>query len=227
MPTTEIRASGKTAGRETAEEESKSLAELVNPEIPIERAKTFKYPGFSRFRTEWDGEDKVTMTRIRHIVELQLAKNFRDAYAVMLEVYSIVRVQEEGPGGEGLIDSHGFPVWKRSGPAGAYIEDWTKLTSRQKENLLFSITTKLFDWEQRAADAWLEAMMAKGIFEEQFANYFDEPIAGTIEDRRARANARAAEERYFAIFQSAYSRKAEAVVRSMTLLSQRLKDSLD
>jgi hypothetical protein len=34
----------------------------------------------------------------------------------------------------------------------------------------------------------------------------------------------AADERYFAIFESVLSRKADAIVRSMERLSQRLKD---
>jgi hypothetical protein len=84
----------------------------------------------------------------------------------------------------------------------------------------------MFGWEQRAADAWGEAMFAKAQWEERFAIDYDAPFTGTIEDRTAKGNIGAREERYFAIFLSLYSRKADAVVRSLALLGQRLKDSM-
>lgn len=48
----------------------------------------------------------------------------------------------------------------------------------------------------------------------------------TVEERTQRGRVYAAEDRYHAIFRSAVNRSAEALVRSMELIGQRLKDSL-
>ena len=69
-------------------------------------------------------------------------------------------------------------------------------------------------------------MFAKAQWEERFSIAFDAPMSGTVDDRRAAGNIDAREERYFAIFLSLYSRKADSIVRSMELLSQRLRDSM-
>lgn len=78
----------------------------------------------------------------------------------------------------------------------------------------------------RAADAWTESMFAKAQWEERFGIAYGAPHDGTIEDRTSYAKRDAAEERYFAIFAASYSRKADALVRVMSTLGQRLKDSL-
>jgi mannose/cellobiose epimerase-like protein (N-acyl-D-glucosamine 2-epimerase family) len=92
---------------------------------------------------------------------------------------------------------------------------------------MFKITNALYDIEQRAAQAWLDAMLAKGIFEETFAQAYDSPSTGTIEARQSKAKMSAAQDRYWAIYLSAYSRRADAICRSLSLLGQRLKDSLN
>src|SRR5690606_17125557 len=122
-------------------------------------------------------------------------------------------------------DKFGFTIWHKT-PSGSYEEDWSRLTRKEKENLLFTITTRLFDWQQRAADAWGESMFAKAVWEERFARDFNAAMTGTVEDRRAHGNREAADEKYFAIFVTLYSRKADAIVRTMELLAQRIKDSL-
>ena len=78
-----------------------------------------------------------------------------------------------------------------------------------------------------SSDAWGEAMFAKAMWEETFSIGYSASVSGTIDDRTAAGRIGAAEERYFAIFMTLYSRKAEAITRSMALLGQRLKDTLD
>ena len=223
----EMRASGQTAANEEAKAESESLTEPPETEVlPEERARSFRTPGFSRMRTDWRGDDRAIIRRAQDAVEGRILTNFEDAYQVMYEVYDLVRTPAVNEGtGEVLKDRWGFTIWKKT-VSGSYEEDWTRLTSKQRSNLLFTITTRLFEWEQKAAEAWGEAMFAKAQFEERFAIGFDEPMSGTVDDRRAHANIEARDERYFAIFLTLYSRKAEALVRNMNLLGQRLKDSM-
>lgn len=227
MAKTETRASGLTAAEEVTREVSEEADKTVDPEVlPEERKRTFRTPGFSRMQLDWQGDDRDVVQRARDAVEGRIQEQFVDAFQVMYQVYDAVRTPEVDPEtGEKKVDRWGLTIWKRT-PSGDYEEDWSRLTRQERENLLFIITTRLWDWEQRSADAWGEAMMAKAKWEERFAIEYDKPSAGTMDDRRARGNIGATEERYFAIFVTWYSKRAEAVVNTMGLVGQRLKDSL-
>lgn len=227
VKTATVRASGETTAEETTKEVAEQFAEPIQvPNLPGEDPKSrFRTPGFSRMRTSWSREDAIILQGAKDAVQGQIMRNFADAYEVMNQVYDLVRTPEVDANGVVQTDQYGFVIWART-PAGGYDEDFTRLTLKQREDLLFRITTRLFEWSQRAANAWSEAMFAKAQWEERHSISFDAPMQGTIDDRRAYANVEAAEERYFAIFLSTYSRRADAVCRSMELLGQRIKDSM-
>jgi hypothetical protein len=221
------RASGELAADEEAQVEVEKMDGTMEAEpLHEEKEKTFRTPGFSRMRLDWRKEDAAIIEQARAAVEGRIIQNFEDAYEVMYRVYDLVRTPEVDPEtGEIKVDQFGYTIWKKN-PSGSYEEDWTKLTVKEKENFLFTITTRLFDWQQRTADVWAEAMFAKAQFEERFSIAFDAPISGTVDDRRAIGNLDAREERYFAIFRTYYSRRADALVRTLELLGQRLRDSM-
>lgn len=219
------RASGETVAEEIIREESRKADEPVAVELPEERARTFRTPGFARMRTNWSDENRRVIGSALAAVDGRILESFGDAFQVMHEVFQVVRTPETHTDGRVMADQWGFPVWKRT-PSGGWEEDFSRLTTKQRENFLFQITTRIFDWEQRAANVWGEAMFAKAAWEERFSIGFDAPMSGTVDDRRAAGNLDAREERYFAIFMSLYSRRADAIVRSLGLLGQRLKDSL-
>lgn len=222
----QTRASGELASTEEAQIEIEKMDEPVEVELPEEREKTFRTPGFSRMRLDWRGDDSLIVQRAKIIVENRIVHTFQDAYEIMNQVYDVVRTPEvDEETGEIKTDQFGFRIWKLT-PSGSYEEDWSRMTLKMKEHFLFTITTRQFDWEMRVADAWLEAMFAKAQFEERFSIAFDAPRTGTVDDRRAKGNIDAREERYFAIFLTAYSRKAEALVRTLDKLAQRIRDSL-
>jgi hypothetical protein len=234
------RASGKTQAEEVTEEVSAEADASIEatlddgphlPEDQPERAQEtkrprFRTPGFSRMRTSWRPDDQAMMVTIHAAIEDRIMENFGDAYIVMNDLFEIVRRPEVDANGEVVRDRHGFAVWVRK-PNGAWDEDWTRLTRADKENFLFEITTRIFAWETFAANAWAESMFAKGQWEERHAIAYAAPVDGTIEDRTAYAKADAAEERYFAIFLASYSRRADGITKTMSLLAQRLKDTLD
>lgn len=222
------RKSGDSAAQEEAAKEADDITEpMPEKTLDVERDEWDRAPGFKRMKTTWEGEAAAHMQRVLSVVNRVVMETFPEVYAVMSDLYDVVReVEVDEATGEVRTDALGLPVWKRHPITNAYIEDWTLLTTRQKEDFLFRITTQLFEWEQRAGDLWTEAMFAKGVFTEKFAIEFDAPTHGTIEDRTARGNKQAAEDRYFALLQAATSRKADALIRSMTNLMLRLKDTL-
>ena len=186
----------------------------------------FASTGLRRMKFAWNGEDAQIVSQAQAAVDERVRYSFRDAYQIMHDLFMLVRKQEVDGNGEAKRDPHGWPIWERTA-SGGFVEDWTALTRKQKEDFLFQITTRLFAWEMAAADAWGEAMFAKAQWEERFAISYDAPVTGTIQDRTAKGRIGATEERYFAIFLTLYSRKADAIVRTLGLLGQRLKDTLE
>lgn len=218
------RASGQTTAEEETREQSKELTKQVNPELPDERERSFQTPGFARLRMAWNGPEMQMVQMMHRRIDRQLQVNFQDAFDLRTELHDLVR--------NIVVDKKGVPIPDEAGdvqyekePSGRYVEDWSRLNFKQRERFLFQLTTRLFEWEQRATEGWAESMFAKVNWEQTFANGF-ESIEGraTVDDRNARGKLEAREEHYLAIFMTYYSRKADAIVRNMNLLSQRIKD---
>lgn len=227
MDRNKVRASGMSAADSEARLEAERLPEPHTEQLP-EESPTWqsRTPRFTRMRFDWPTrEERQVMDRARIGVNTRIVNEFRDAYFILNAIYDVIREPELDVNGNVKVDQFGMTVWAKT-PTGFYIEDFTKLTRKQMEHFVGLITTRLFEWEQMAADLYAEALFAKAQFEERFAISFDAPLSGTVDDRRASANRDAAEERYFAIFETHLSRRADAIVRSMDRLSQRLKDIL-
>lgn len=223
-----IRASGKTTSEEVTKEVADTADDSIQVELPDERERSFQTPGFSRFRMNWHGPDAQMIATMHEVIDNKLNQHFADAYTIMYEIYDLVRKKARLSNGEIAKDAYGLPLWTRS-DTGGFVEDWDKLNFRQRERFLFLITTRIFEWEQVAAGAWAEAMMSKAIWEESFSAGFESlpPVSATrptVDDRTARGRLQSKEDRYFAIYCTYYSRKADALVRNMNLLAQRLKD---
>jgi hypothetical protein len=190
-----------------------------------DRTKEFKGPNFSRMRTDWDGPNGEAVRKLISIADGVIHKEFADAFTIMNDLYAVVRIGLVDNDGEVLTDQWGYNVWKQS-PYGGPDEDWSLLTKRDRETFLLKITTGLLAWDQKAQNAWGEAMFAKLAYEEEFAAGYLAAINRRAENDRVQSGrAAAAQDRHLGVFKTLLSRKAEAVVRSMSLLCQRLKDT--
>lgn len=206
--------------------------EPVEPDPHPDRTRTFSGLAFSRMRTRWSRDEReiIDMAQLQAQKELDVA--FADAYRILNRAYGMVReVARDSDTGEFLTDEKGYAIWVKD-ETGMHHEDWSRLTDKDKEDLLHRITTRLVLWEQRAAEFKGEALFAKGMWEERFALSFATAPApegtrkATEADRTQHAQASAREERYLAIYMTVRSNKAEALVRSMDRLARNLKDTL-
>lgn len=221
----DIRASGMTGAGEAAQSETDKVLQGLDNQVEEERERTIGALSFSRMRLSWRPEDRAQMAQIRNTVDRVLLNHFADAYALMVDIFDIVREKEADSYGEVKTDNLGLPVYKRA-LTGGFVEDWTRLTTREKEHFLFRITTSQFSWKQARDDLWAESLFAKAMFTETFARSYDQGYSGTIEDRTARANSVAAEERYFAVYTAYLSRKADSIIQSLDFLALRIRDTL-
>ncbi len=193
-----------------------------------DRTLEFERVGLSRMRTEWRPEDADAIAGLHSVVEREMLIHFAGAYQVMNEIFDIVREPHVLTGGEIATDVYGFTIWART-ETGAFVEDYTKLGRKDVEHFLFKITTQLFEWEQASAKFRSDSQFAKALWEHSMAQgYQDSRAQGakTVEDRTQAGRLASWDDRLFGIFQTSMSWKAEAIVRSMQTLGQRLKDVL-
>lgn len=220
-------ADGRTVAEAVAEDEVEAMTQDIEQAmLDVERSRLFESLALARMRTEWTGSNAAAITQIRESVEDVMLTRFEEAFRIVGDVYEIVREPEVDPDtGEVRTDFHGNIIWKRT-EAGGFKEDWSALTVKQREEFLFRITTALFDWEQQAAELWGEAMFAKALWVEAFSVGFQSPERGTVDARTAAGNVASAEDKYFALYLSMLSKRAEALCRSLERIGQRLKDSM-
>lgn len=184
-------------------------------------------PGFARMRIDWASPEAAHISVLRDTVEEAILRSFPDAVSMMLEIHLRVRTPKRTDGGDIMVDAQGWPLWEKT-PSGAYIEDYSRLGVKEREHFLFQITTHLYEWKQRSGDLWGEAMIAKAVWEERFSNGFLSTPGSrpTVDDKTNHARANAVDERYFAIYRTWISRRADSLTSSMELIGQRLKDTL-
>lgn len=218
------RASGQTAGEEMAMEGGKELAkDIEEAHLPIEdesSQRKFRTPGFHRMRFSFDEEQRMRVDEALSQYDKWLHEFFPDAYEILDDIFMIIRDPLIGPDGPER-DEFGHQKWVRT-ITGHIHEDFSRLTSRHKEDLAYQIMTRLPSWEQMAAGIWTEAMYARVAWEEKFAIDYDAPARKTMGERDAIAKKGAIDERYFAVFMAGYSRKAEALVRTMRNLGEKM-----
>jgi hypothetical protein len=214
----DMRASGLPADQEAVREIAAENEQPAVAELPEERARSFRFQGFSRMRTDWYGDDGMVMVRVKAMVNNILDNAFEDLLAIRFELYDLVRTTIGH-------DEYGLPIWEKSA-TGNYVEDWTRLGNGEQKRFLFQITTRMFDWERTRDELWAESMFAKTQWEEAFSTGWEECEIGkrTEGDRTAAGRLKSQEERYFAIFRTYLSRRSDSLVSGMERLSQRIKD---
>lgn len=222
------RASGRTTAAEStaeASQEAEKLPDLVTPhDGSIDRQRRFRSPGLSRMTLDWHKEDSIVVAQAQAAAHRWVMEHYADAYQLISEIYDLVREPELDDNDQPKKDPFGLGIWKLNA-YGRPIEDWSKLTIKLRDDFLFAIITALFAWEIKAQDAWADAMNAKALWEGKYADSFSAPIAGTIEDRDAKAKSGSMEERYFSILLTHRSKLCESIVRTMTNLAQVLKSA--
>lgn len=203
----------------------------LEPDLPPDRTKQFRNTSFSRMRRSWVGDDAVALADIEYAAEQAIDNMFRRALRLIEQLQYIAQIPitvgdeiQHHPNGTRKVrlDEYGDPV-----------EDWTRLSRADCTNFLFILTTHMYEWESQAVRLWGEAMFAKGIWEQMFSYGFrvlpGAAISGkpTIDDRTQMGHAHSADDRFFGIFCSALSRKADALVRNLNRIQRLLEKTLE
>ena len=97
---------GQATVEDVTHEEAEENENLIETSLPDEDAKKWRTPGFQRMRVEWKGEDRAIIDRVKAVAESKIYAEFADAYALIYEIFELVR-NEVG------TDSAGNPIWER------------------------------------------------------------------------------------------------------------------
>ena len=195
-----------------------------------DRTRTFATPSFLRMRTRWTEDEREVIAAANTQLEEEIDAVFGDAYRILARLYDIVREPWVDPvTGEVRTNALGRTLWRKDADGG-YLEDWSRLTDRDKETFLHQITTRLVLWGQQTASIWGEAMFAKAMWEERFAlSFTEDPEDGgrrpTVDDRTQRAQVGSREQRYLAVYMAIRSKRADRLVSDMERLALRLRDT--
>lgn len=217
---------------QVVQEYSEGFENLAEPNPFPDRRRAFTSTGFSRLRTRWNTEEAQVISMAQQQVELELLHAFPDVYRLLTKLYDSVRTYRRDPETDQPIINPvtNLPIWEKDA-FGVEVEDWSRMTNREKEDFLFQLSTRLVMWEQKAAELKAEALYAKANWEERFAAGFQntEHIDGrrpTVDDRTQEGQTAARDSRYLAIYMTVRSNRADALIRGMQRLEQRMKDTL-
>lgn len=210
-------------------------AESEQPLEPSEKAdeghtRKFQYTTFSRMPKSWIADDYRQLMVIQSLCRQIIDERFAEAIAVMRRIRRRVRLAQADDDGA-IIMNGSEPLWERD-EDGLPVEDWTALGRADREALLFTITTHMFEWERARADLWRDAMFAKAQWEEKFAKAYHEmpgvAISGkpTIDDKTQVGHSFSISERYFAVFRSSLSKEADGIIQALKMLQRLLERDL-
>lgn len=220
-------------GQTGAEEEAKDSAQELDKTVDQTRdaREILKHlnltRGFQRMKLDLQGSEKDVLNSMMVQMEKLIREEFAEEFAIMNDLHWEVREPVVDENGEVQYDQWGYPEYQKA-PDGSYIEDWGRLTQKQIKHFIFRIINSTFAGEQKSANAWGRALLAKTRYEEAFAVAFDThpDKKATVDARDAHAESNAIDYKYYAVLQTWYSRKAEGIIKRMDALHQRMKDSL-
>lgn len=220
----------------TEEEILREISRLSDQPMEVEphddRTKTFGPTILARMvaRGGPNPETERVLEQLNELADREILKRFGNAYQVINDLYGIVRRPLcHRDTGEILTDQYGFPLWELT-ESGYPVEEWDRLGYKECKHFLFLITTNLFAWEQEAATMRGSSQYMKAVWEQAMAQgYRDAQSSGfgkTVDDRTQASRLASSDERLEGIFYTILSHRADALVRSVSLLGQRLKDVL-
>jgi hypothetical protein len=204
--------------------------EPMEVDLHDDRTKAFSRSALARMVTRGpDPELRRVLEDLESLADREILKLFGNAYQVMNDLYGIVRVPRVDRDGVVQTDQYGFPLWEVN-ESGYPVEEWYRMGHKERQDFLLRITTNLFSWEQEAATLRGNSQYAKAVWEAAVAKGYEDSRLGTgkttIEDRIQAARLASRDERLEGIFYTVLSHRADALVRSISLIGQRLKDIL-
>lgn len=206
-----------TAAYEMAELQLKN----VEPEDPeesqpdSEEDTRFKRYWQTKIRFNFKREDKLALGQIEYAADQLVLSVFSEAIDAVDTFYGLLRVPEwDEKTGAQKRDENGRVVFRRD-ERGKYIQDLSQATGQDFQEALLHLAKSKLESSQAVANLLSEAIYAKHIYDDKWREQYDKPAEGTIDDRKAKANARTLEDKYFAYYTFVVYNRAKQFAREL------------
>lgn len=173
------------------------LDNVLEPDFPDMRTEVDVSPSLS---LEMSPEDRQNLDFIKSMLEQRVNSEFAQAFSIENRLLAKVRTR--------LPDDSD---WVRN-PDGSPLENWEDLSTKELESFIQEATSWAFYSSQRVIDSYAEAVFAKFTYDDAYDIAYGNQLTGTVGDKTAKAKRRTQSERWMALYQSLYYKKAKEIV---------------
>ena len=177
---------------------------------------------FHRIEFRWRKDDEKILASIRAAVDRSFMELYGEAIEAIDMLYGEMRVPVVDDDGVVELDSAGRVVWQKDS-RGREIEDWSQLTGQDIETALLRIAYIKLTLAPQLNDLLLEAVFAKHVAEDAFADAYEELLDDTIPARNAHASRKSRVDKYHAFFRYYLYSHAEVFMKELNNFSRVLE----
>lgn len=177
---------------------------------------------FHRIEFRWRKDDEKILAAIRAAVDRSFMELYGEAIEAIDMLYGEMRVPVVDDEGVVELDSAGRVVWQKDS-RGREIEDWSQLTGQDIEKALLDIAYIKLTLAPQLNDLLLEAVFAKHVAEDAFADAYEELLDDTIPARNAHASRKSRVDKYHAFFRYYLYSHAEVFMKELNNFSRVLE----
>lgn len=171
---------------------------------------------FSKLEFKWKTSDRFILDRIRNASNAVTASEYASLSRALDELYQSIRIPKMGENGP-KRDSDGRVLWERD-ERGRYIEDWSTLNGQDLEVAIFRLQKARIEMATRTNELLQEAIFARHIYDDEYADGYKSLLEGTQGDRNAHASRVTREEKYFAFYKFCIWQSANTLLKEITNL---------
>lgn len=182
---------------------------------------------FSRISFRWHTSDQLILTQIRGAAELQWERQMSPAYQILDRLYEEMRTPEQTDQGVVKLDQGGRPIWKKDPTTGLIIETTEQLTGQDIEKALLDLHKLKMVVSEQTNHLLTETMLARYVMKDKEDDLWDHILEGTINDRQAKVNREARQQKYHYFFHWLLYTNSSTFLKEIISLIKTLDGILD
>jgi hypothetical protein len=194
--------------------------EEVDQEAPMRRNNRKGLASKIEFR--WRPDDAAILDQVRAAVDRAFLELYGDAITAIDMLYGELRVPVTNEEGVVEHDASGRVIWQKDS-RNREIENWDQLTGQDLEKCLLDIAYIKLELAPQLNDLLLEAVFAKHVAEDAFADAYEKLVDDTIPARNAYASRESRVDKYHAFYRYYLYSHAEVFMKELNNFSRLLE----
>lgn len=153
---------------------------------------------------DWTEDERDDVDYIKAKIDERIKRDYAEAFA--LEGAMLAKVRTPLPAVPGKPQA-----WAMN-PDGSYIEDWSRIDTKDLETFIQAASAEAFFASQKMIDGYADAVFAKFTYDDAYDAAYAEILSGTIGDKTAKAKRKTLRERWVALYRALYYKKSKEVI---------------